>query len=42
MLTMECSNIQLRILIDEEKQRNAEYHTIPNKKKQLFWDDIAI
>ncbi|POG74833.1 hypothetical protein GLOIN_2v1571918, partial [Rhizophagus irregularis DAOM 181602=DAOM 197198] len=38
---MEFSNTQLRILIDERKNRNVEYHTTTNKKKYLFWNEIA-
>ena len=38
---MEFSNAQLRILIDERKHRNAEYHATTNKKKYLFWNEIA-
>ena len=38
---MEFSDVQLRILIDKRKQRNAEYHATTNKKKYLFWNDIA-
>ena len=38
---MEFSDAQLRILIDERKRRNAEYHATTNKKKYLFWDEIA-
>ena len=38
---MEFSNAQLRILIDERKNRNVEYHTTTNKKKYLFWNEIA-
>ena len=38
---MEFSDAQLRIPIDKRKQRNAEYHATTNKKKYLFWDDIA-
>ncbi|RIA80420.1 hypothetical protein C1645_838732 [Glomus cerebriforme] len=38
----EWSNAQLHFLINERKQRNFKYHTIPNKKKQDFWDNIAI
>jgi hypothetical protein len=41
MSSIEWSDAQLRILIDERKQRNAEYHNITNKKKHLFWDSIA-
>ena len=37
----EWSDAQLRLLINERKQRNAEYHATPNKKKQDFWDDVA-
>ena len=32
---------QVRFLIDERKERNLEYHSTPNKKKRLFWEDIA-
>jgi hypothetical protein len=38
---MEFSGTQLRILIDERKHRNAEYHATTNKKKYLFWNEIA-
>jgi len=41
MSSFEWSDTQLRLLIDERKQRNSEYHTIPNKKKRVFWEDIA-
>ena len=37
----EWSDAQLRLLINERKQKNAEYHATPNKKKQDFWDDVA-
>ncbi|RIA83166.1 hypothetical protein C1645_834239 [Glomus cerebriforme] len=37
----EWSDAQLRLLINERKQRNFEYHATPNKKKQDFCDDIA-
>ena len=37
----EWSNAQLRLLINERKQKTAEYHATPNKKKQDFWNDIA-
>jgi hypothetical protein len=23
------------------RKRNTEFHAIPNKKKRLFWEDIA-
>ena len=39
--TMEFSDAQLRVLIDERKNRNAEYHSTTNKKKYLFWNEIA-
>ena len=38
---MEFSDAQLRVLIDERKNRNAEYHSTTNKKKYLFWNEIA-
>ena len=38
---MEFSDAQLCILIDEQKNRNAEYHSTTNKKKYLFWNEIA-
>ncbi|RIA79314.1 hypothetical protein C1645_840981 [Glomus cerebriforme] len=38
---MEFSDIQLHILIDEHKNRNAEYYVTINKKKYLFWNKIA-
>uniref|UniRef100_A0A1D1YCW6 Nuclear fusion protein KAR5 n=1 Tax=Anthurium amnicola TaxID=1678845 RepID=A0A1D1YCW6_9ARAE len=38
---MEFSDAQLRILIDERKNRNAEYHATTNKKKYFFWNEIA-
>ena len=38
---MEFSDAQLRILIDERKNRNAEYHATTNKKKYIFWNEIA-
>ena len=38
---MEFSDAQLRVLIDERKNRNAEYHSTTNKKKYLFWHEIA-
>jgi len=38
---MEFSDTQLRILIDERKNRNAEYHATTNKKKYIFWNEIA-
>ena len=41
MSSTEWSDAQLRLLINERKQRNAEYHATPNKKKQYFWHDIA-
>ena len=41
MSSTEWSDTQLRLLINERKQRNAEYHATPNKKKQYFWDNIA-
>ncbi|RGB22019.1 hypothetical protein C1646_776810 [Rhizophagus diaphanus] len=37
----EWSDAQLHLLINERKQKNAEYHATPNKKKQDFWDDVA-
>ena len=40
MSSIKWSDARLRILVDERKQRNAEYHATPNKKKQLFWEDI--
>ena len=39
--TMEFSDAHLHILIDERKCRNAEYHNTTNKKKYLFWNEIA-
>ena len=41
MSSIEWFDAQLRFLIDERKQRNSEYHAIPNKKKRDFWKDIA-
>src|SRR5205807_10029862 len=38
---MEFSDAQLRVLIDKRKNRNAEYHSTTNKKKYLFWNEIA-
>ena len=38
---MEFSDAQLRVLIDERKNRNAEYYSTTNKKKYLFWNEIA-
>ena len=38
---MEFSDAQLRILIDERKNRNAKYHATTNKKKYLFWNEIV-
>ena len=38
---MEFSDTQLRVLINERKNRNAEYHSTTNKKKYLFWNEIA-
>jgi hypothetical protein len=38
---MEFSGAQLCILIDEQKHRNVEYHATTNKKKYLFWNEIA-
>ena len=38
---MEFSDTQLHVLIDEQKNRNAEYHSTTNKKKYLFWNEIA-
>ena len=32
---------QVRFLINERKERNSEFHSTPNKKKRLFWEDIA-
>ncbi|GBC06555.1 hypothetical protein RclHR1_06910002 [Rhizophagus clarus] len=41
MSSTEWSNAQLHLFINERKQRNAEYHATPNKKKQYFWDNIT-
>ncbi len=38
---MEFSDVQLHVLIDERKNRNAEYHSTINKKKYFFWNEIA-
>jgi len=31
----------LRLLIDERKNRNAEYHNIPGNSRTDFWDNVA-
>ncbi|PKY54552.1 hypothetical protein RhiirA4_473423 [Rhizophagus irregularis] len=36
------SDTQLRLLINERKQKNSKYYATPNKKKQDFWDDISL
>ena len=41
MSSIDWNDAQIRFLIDEWKQRNAEFHLTPNKKKLLIWDDIA-
>src|SRR6266498_4635631 len=38
---MEFFDVQLHVLIDKRKNRNAEYHSTTNKKKYLFWNKIA-
>ncbi|CAG8646037.1 1259_t:CDS:2, partial [Acaulospora morrowiae] len=30
-----------RFIINERKERNAEFHSTSNKKKRLFWEDVA-
>ncbi len=37
----EWSDTQLRLLINEHKQRNFKYHATSNKKKRAFWNDVA-
>lgn len=41
MSSNEWGDPQIRFLINERKERNNEYHATPNKKKRLFWEDIA-
>ena len=40
-MSLEWTEAQTRILIDERRQRNSEYHATPKGKKHLFWVDIA-
>jgi hypothetical protein len=36
MATIEWGDAQVRLLIDERKQRNSEFHATPNKKKRFL------
>jgi hypothetical protein len=41
MNSLEWNDAQVRFLIKERKERNSEFHSTPNKKKHIFWEDIA-
>jgi hypothetical protein len=40
-MSLEWGDAQVRLLINERKERNVEFHSTPNKKKCLFWDSVA-
>ncbi|RIA83164.1 hypothetical protein C1645_880665 [Glomus cerebriforme] len=40
-MSLEWNNEQTRILIDERKMGNEEYHRTPNRNKRNFWEKIA-
>ncbi|CAG8824565.1 35879_t:CDS:1, partial [Gigaspora margarita] len=35
------TNDQLRLLITERRNRNADYHNIPGSSRVSFWNNIA-
>ena len=37
----EWNDPQERLLINERKSRNTEYHGLKRRQKSAFWDDIA-
>ena len=40
-MSAQWSEEQTRMLIDERKNGNEEYHWTPNRNKRNFWEDIA-
>ncbi|CAG8688400.1 7849_t:CDS:1, partial [Scutellospora calospora] len=38
---VEWTDTQIRILIDERKSRNTEYHNIISRNRIGFWESIA-
>src|SRR5579859_7825474 len=41
MSSVEWTDAQVCFFINERKERNFEFHSTSNKKKCLFWDDVA-
>ncbi|CAB4487428.1 hypothetical protein RhiirA1_515887 [Rhizophagus irregularis] len=40
-MSAQWSEEQIRMLIDERKNGNEQYHRTPNHNKRNFWEDIA-
>ena len=40
-MSLEWSEEETRILIDERKIGNVEYHQTPKRNKRIFWENIA-
>ncbi|CAB4485462.1 hypothetical protein RhiirA1_499949 [Rhizophagus irregularis] len=40
-MSAQWSEEQIRMLINERKNGNEEYHRTPNRNKRNFWEDIA-
>ena len=40
-MSAQWSEEQIRMLIDECKNGNEQYHRTPNRNKRNFWEDIA-
>ncbi|POG61808.1 hypothetical protein GLOIN_2v1701234 [Rhizophagus irregularis DAOM 181602=DAOM 197198] len=40
-MSAQWSEEQIRMLINERKNGNEEYHRTPNCNKRNFWEDIA-
>ena len=40
-MSLEWNDEQTRILIDECKNGNEEYHRTPKRNKRIFWEIIA-
>ena len=42
-MNSEWNNREVRLLINERKNRNVEYHGLrKGRQKHAFWDDIAL
>lgn len=40
-MSLEWNDEQIRILINERKNGNGEYHRTPKCNKRIFWEKIA-